>query len=104
MTLNHRHKYFSKIGIGLVLVYVLITAICLVMLYSTDDFKGQYIFLQLPIALQMGVVHTLDLNQYLRSINWFGTYIILWLPTIFFLYCMGWTLSQIIKSLSIWKV
>ena len=104
MTLNHQHKYFSKIGIALVLVYVLITAICLVMLYSIDDFKGQYIFLQLPIALQMAVVHTLGLDQYLKPINWFGAYIMLWLPTIFFLYFMGWTLSQIIKSLSTWKI
>lgn len=101
MKLNHQHKYFSKIAIGLVFVYGLITAIFLVMSYSTNDYKGQYLFLQLPIALQMAIVNMLGLDQYLISINWFGIYIILWLPTIFFLYFMGWTLSQIIKSLSV---
>lgn len=104
MKLNHQHKYFSKTGIAFVLVYVLITAICLVMLFSTSDPKGRYVFLQLPIALQMAVFNTLDLDKYLMPINWFCAYIIFWLPTVFFLYCMGWTLSQIIKSLSIWKV
>ena len=103
MTLKS-HKYFSKIGLILVLAYFLITAICLVMFFSTNDPKGRYMFLHLPIVLQMAMVSTLGLDEPLRSINWFCAYIIFWLPAIIFLYFISWTLSQIVKSLSKWKI
>ena len=99
-----QYKYLSKIGIIFTLSYCLITVVCLTICLGSDNNKGQYIFLQLPITLQMGVLSTLGLNKFLISLNWFSAYIIFWIPSVIFLYFMGWTLSQIVKALSKWKI
>ena len=84
----------SRIGISLCLVYALIIFVCFTFAYSADgDFKGQYVFLQLPIAFQMAGIDAIGLSSQLQNISWVGAYALLGLPTFFLLYFVGWAID-----------
>ena len=84
----------SRIGTSLCLVYALIIFACLAFAYSADgDFKGQYVFLQLPIAFQMAGIDAIGLSSQLQNISWVGAYALLGLPTFFLLYFVGWAID-----------
>lgn len=76
MALKQKLKHLINIRVIFALSYFLITVVCLIVFVGSDDDKGQYIFLQLPIALQMGVFSKLGLNKFLISLNWFSAYFI----------------------------
>jgi hypothetical protein len=51
---HRRRVWFSKTGLVLCVIYAVIIALSLWMAFRAGaDAKGQFIFLQLPIALQM---------------------------------------------------
>lgn len=84
----------SRIGIILCLIYAVLIVICLAIAYSVDgDFKGQYVILQLPLVLQMTVVHGLGLSAKFQNVSWVGAYAILAPPTFVLLYLLGWAID-----------
>lgn len=90
----------SRIGFLLCTTYAAIIAICFALAFSADDFKGQYVFLQLPIALQMAALETIGLTPLLRDVSWTGTYLLLALPSFMFLYLLGWLIDMARSTLS----
>ena len=91
----------SKIGITLSLLYFLITVTSIAMgLKAGNDFKGRFVFLQVPIALQMSLIDTLvhrfKLKVPLEKLSWFWAYVLLWIPTICLLYICGWWIEHFI--------
>jgi hypothetical protein len=83
----------SRIGIILCTIYAAITVVCLTLTFSADDFKSQYVFLQLPIALQLAGLDALGLIPFLRKISWTGAYLLLAFPSFIFLYSLGWLID-----------
>jgi hypothetical protein len=90
----------SRIGFILCATYTTIIAICFALAFSADDFKGQYVFLQLPIALQMAALETFGLTHSLRDVSWTGAYLLLALPSLMFLYLLGWLIDTGRSALS----
>jgi len=84
----------SRIGKTLCLIYALIIAVCIALAYSAGgDFKGRYVFLQLPIVIQMAGIDVIGLSPKLQNLSWVGAYGVLGLPTFLFLYFVGWTID-----------
>lgn len=85
----------SRIGKILCLIYALIIIGCFAVAYSADgDFKGQYVLLQLPLALQMAGINAIGLSPQLQNLSWVGAYVLLGLPTFLFLYFVGWVIDR----------
>ncbi|MGB4811598.1 MAG: hypothetical protein WBP13_03825 [Methylophilaceae bacterium] len=84
----------SKIGASLCSFYALIILLCLYLTYTAGgDYKGQYIFLQLPIVLQMAAVQALGLSKFFTNLSWVGAYLLFALPTFILLYGLGWLID-----------
>jgi hypothetical protein len=67
---------------------------CFAIAYSAEgDFKGQYVFLQLPLALQMAGIDAMGLSSELQNLSWIGAYALLGLPTLMILYFVGWMID-----------
>ena len=89
----------SKLGKAFCLIYALIILACIATAYAADgDFKGQYVFLQLPIALQMAGIHAIGLSSEIQNVSWIGAYFLLALPTFVFLYFVGWAIDRLRSS------
>jgi hypothetical protein len=88
---------FSKTGAALALFYVAITFGCITAsLVTQGDPKGSFVFLQLPIALQMGPFQALGLGQFLASLGWVASYVIFGIPTILGFYFVGSMIGRVI--------
>jgi hypothetical protein len=85
----------SRLGLFLCALYAATIATCLAFAYDAgSDFKGQYVFLQLPIALQMSLLQELGIASQLRHISWATAYLLLGLPTFALLYIAGWLIDR----------
>lgn len=90
-----RRVKISKMGLALALVYVLTSAICIaIALGNPGDPKGRFVFLQIPIAWQLGLVAELGWGVRLRSLGWFGAYVAFGIPTLIGLYAVGWAVGR----------
>ncbi|MFD0913184.1 hypothetical protein [Methylophilus luteus] len=84
----------SRIGKMLCIIYALFMIACFAIAYSAEgDFKGQYVFLQLPLALQMAGIDAMGLSSELQNLSWIGAYALLGLPTLMILYFVGWMID-----------
>lgn len=89
----------SRIGKNLCLVYALIIFGCFVVALSVDgDFKGYFVFLQLPIALQMTGIDAIGLSSELQNLSWVVVYIIIGIPTFLLLYFVGWAIEAVVQN------
>jgi hypothetical protein len=80
------------LGFCLCGLYVAATAACWIVAYlAAGDFKGQFVFQQLPIALQLALVEWLGLVNLIVGLSWFQAYAVLFPLTLGVLY--GFTLS-----------
>jgi hypothetical protein len=85
----------SKVGLWLCSIYAVVIALCLAMSFSSDgDTKGQFVFMQLPIALQGGLLVSVGLGDLLMKLTWPTAYIVLATPTFLFLYFIGWLFTR----------
>ena len=80
----------SRVGLLLCGIYAATIAACVgfVFLGSTDP-KGNYVFLQLPIALQSAIVASLGMAPLLRDVSWPVAYVLLASPVFAPLYGLG---------------
>jgi hypothetical protein len=82
----------SRVGLVLVSIYAFLTAIAVIAAWWTGDFKGQFVFVQLPIALQMALIMELmpsSLIAQLRDVSWGTAYLVIWPATALIFYAIG---------------
>lgn len=53
------------------------------------DFKGRFVFLQLPLTPQIAIIDAIGLSSQFQNLSWVGAYIILGLPAFVVLYFVG---------------
>lgn len=83
-------KNHNKTGLALCAIYLLLTGLCLWAAYSAGaDFKGQFVMLQLPIALQLGLLDFVGFGALTHNLSWLTGYLILVPLTLLFLYSVG---------------
>jgi hypothetical protein len=86
----------SRIGHTFCAIYAPIIAACWAFALSAGgDSKGQFVFLQLPIALQGALLHELGLQALLERMNWIVVYLLLGLPTFALLYLARWLIDRL---------
>lgn len=91
----------SKFGIALCLTYLLAILICLGFAVTANgDPKGQFVFAQIPIALQGSLAGVLGFGVALARLSWPEAYLYLAGPTFVLLYAFGWLLTLVRKRLS----
>ena len=90
---------FSKTGAALALCYAVITMACIgVSISDQGDPKGSFVLLQLPIAVQAALLDSIGLGEFLTSLGWVSTYIVLGVPTIIILYIIGRFLGRLLSA------
>jgi hypothetical protein len=91
----------SRVGLFLSALYAAVIVICLAFAYDAgSDFKGQYVFLQLPIALQSSLLQWLDHTSSIGHLSWAAAYLLFGLPTFALLYLVGWLIDRCRSNLS----
>lgn len=76
-------KWFSWTGIVFAALYLAVAILCIAGALSADgDDKGRFILLQLPLALQLALLHDLNLDRLLDDLSWTGGYLLIGLPTL----------------------
>jgi hypothetical protein len=79
-------------GVALVGIYAFLTAVAVIAAFGASDFKGHFVFLQLPLALQMALMMELvprSLIAQLHDVSWAGAYLMIWPPTALVFYAIG---------------
>lgn len=87
----------SRLGICFSLIYLLPTIACVAMALSSDDSKGRFVLLQLPIGQQMWALHLMGLSESLHGTSWPVLYFLLCVPVVVALYCIGHGLGLMFK-------
>ena len=79
----------SKLGIVLVVLYLLVSTFCLINGLYSEDTKSKFVLMQLPIALQMAVIDAIGGGFLLERLSWFSGYLLIGGVTVFFIYLVG---------------
>ena len=88
----------SRLGLLLAGIYISLIVFCLTLAYSAgSDYKGHYVLMQLPIALQISLLHELGLSDTLRNSSWLSAYFLLAVPTCVVLYGIGFLMEAMSK-------
>lgn len=83
-------RRLNLLGISLCAVYLVLTLLLVWASRSGEgDPKGQFVLLQLPIALQLGVVNSLGLAKYMREWSFPVAYSVFVPVTCIILYASG---------------
>nr|ARJ57918.1 hypothetical protein [Pseudomonas fluorescens] len=90
----------SRLGVCFSLIYLVPAIACVALALSSDDSKGRFVFLQLPIGQQLRALHLVGLNESLHGLSWATLYLLLCLPVVVTLYCIGWGLGLLLKRMS----
>lgn len=83
----------SRVGLFLCALYAAVIVTCFAFAYGAG-IKGQYVILQLPIALQSSLLQEVGLASHIEHISWAAAYLLLGLPTIALLYYAGWLIER----------
>lgn len=93
----------SKFGLAFCLTYLLAILTCLGFALTADgDPKGQFVFAQIPIALQGSLAAALGFGPTLARLSWPEAYLYLAGPTFVLLYAVGWLITKVRRACSIW--
>ena len=79
----------SRMGLALCLAYSVASLVCIAVALTSGDDKGQFVLLQLPIALQGALIQSVGLGGVLESLSWPAAYALLALPVAVLLYFVG---------------
>lgn len=85
----------SRLGVSCSLLYVLPMVVCIAAGLCSDDPKSRYVWLQIPVALQMSILQSLGLVEHLAGISWAGLYAIAGLPVVAGLYAIGFGVARL---------
>lgn len=90
---------WSRLGLTFAGGYFLLTVMAVataLWISVSGDSKGHFVLLQLPIALQLGVLPASVLEK-LRGMSWAMAYLIIWPLTLLVLYALGHGIGHILK-------
>lgn len=90
----------SKFGLILCTLYVAISVLCIWTGATSSDPKGSFVLLQLPLALQATLLHSLGVNHFLDNLSWPAVYALIGLPTLAILYSVGAAVGSITQRLA----
>ncbi|WP_407275804.1 hypothetical protein [Halothiobacillus sp. DCM-1] len=93
-SLGWRHTGWVLLGL-----YVLLTVLCLLAAAVTDDPKGRFVLLQLPLALPLGGLVALGFGPLLADLSWWAAYGVIGVPTALGLYAVGWGFDVLTRAL-----
>lgn len=94
----------SKYGIAFCLTYLLAILVCLgFVLTAHGDPKGQFVFAQIPIALQGSLAAGLGLGSALARLSWPEACLYLAGSTFVLFYAVGWVITKVRRACSIWR-
>lgn len=89
----------SKLGIGLVGIYLVITALCVTLaLWPNGDDKGAFVLLQLPVILAVTFMQYFPALM-VEEMSWTTAYTLSLPATAFILYLGGWAIESVIRYL-----
>lgn len=81
---------FSRIGVGLCAAYLIVVVLCVLAgLLVSNDPKGRFVFFQLPIAVQGGLLQEVGHGASLEHLSWPLAYLLLGGGTLIALYLVG---------------
>lgn len=90
-------KRISWTGLALCTLYLLLSGWLVYEAQTAGDPKGRFVLMQLPIALQLSLLHALGLGAQVRGMGWAGSYLLLVPPLLAVLYTGGWLLGRIAR-------
>lgn len=94
----------SKIGTALCITYLLAILVCLgCAMAAHGDPKGQFVFAQIPIALQGSLAVGLGFGPALAGLSWPEAYLYLAGSTFVLLYAAGWVITATMRRLVSWR-
>lgn len=79
----------SRTGWVLLSLYGLLILLCLGAAFVTEDSKGRFVLLQLPLALPIGGLVALGFGDALSRLSWWGAYGVVGVPTALSVYLVG---------------
>lgn len=92
----------SRLGTVFCLIYLLPAIVCVAMALSSGDSKSRFVLLQLPIALQISALDAMGFRESLHGLSWPAAYLLLCVPVVAALYCIGLGLGLLFKRMSSW--
>lgn len=96
-----KNRSFSRTSVVLCLVYLALTAVCVTWAHITVDLKSYFTLLVIPISLQMALIESMGLMDYLVDISWSLAYFFLVPPMLLLLTGLGNLASTIFKRISV---
>ena len=82
-------RRWSRTGWVLLALYGLLILLCVGAALATEDPKGRFVLLQLPLALPIGGLVALGFGDALSRLSWWGAYGVVGLPTALGVYLVG---------------
>lgn len=90
----------SKLGLSLAGIYAFLTAAAIIAAVGVGDSKGQFVFLQLPLVLQMALLVAVlpeALTARLVDVSWPTAYLLIWPPTALVFYAAGSGIDALVR-------
>jgi len=88
----------NRTGLVFCALYAAATCTCITLAFSSGDFKGRFVFLQLPIAIQLSALSSLGLGPLLTNLSWVAAYVVVAVPTFGLLYFSGWLVERLVSD------
>jgi len=89
----------SRIGLFFAGIYLVAVIACLLLALSSGaDFKGRFVYLQLPLVLQASLLQSIGLSPIVSELSWVAGYLLIGLPTMALLYWAGWLVDRLRAS------
>lgn len=90
----------TKTGIVLAIIYILGLIVCAIWAQFISDPKGQFVILQLPVALQHAALLSVGSNSLLSDMSWPVIYFVLGVPMVVALILLGCIIELALSKLS----
>ncbi len=74
-------------------LYIAATVACWVVVYTSTDQKGAFVFTQLPLIPSMAILGSTGLLKHLEVLSWSSAYLVLFPLTLLLLFVIGWLIT-----------
>lgn len=89
----------SRTGLALCTLYVVVSsALVAIGIVVADDTKSRVVLMQIPIALQGGLLYAMGLGEFLRELSWPVAYLLLGVPTLGVIYAAGTLIERAVQG------
>lgn len=80
--------WLNQLGLRFCIAYTILTLLCLSLAYGVNN-ENNFIFIQLPIVLQIALINVLGLSSLLLNRSWVLVYALIIPPTLAVLMVIG---------------